>query len=104
MRQKIRCAVEACTATGRYSFTKVLGIPIDDDGGEQVQPCHPEMLPLGCPVANFALATSAQGIREGVVGLAFVEANLGTALPVTLYRPVDPNDYLRDYGKRVLMA
>lgn len=28
----------------------MLGVPVNDDGGEQVQLGHPEMLPFTCPV------------------------------------------------------
>jgi hypothetical protein len=39
----------------------MLGVPVNDDGGEQVQACHAEVLTLGCAVADFALAPDAQG-------------------------------------------
>jgi|TARA_R110002020_G_scaffold88883_1_gene217657 hypothetical protein len=55
----------------------VLGVPVDNDGGEQVQPGHPEMLAFGCPVANFTLAANTQRILEGVMGFALVQADLG---------------------------
>jgi hypothetical protein len=43
-------------AAAGESLTEVLGVPGNDDGSEQVQPCHPEMLPFTCPVADFTLA------------------------------------------------
>ena len=51
VRQKVRRAIQFRPATSSHSFTKMLGVPIDDGGGEQVQPGHPEMLPLSCRVA-----------------------------------------------------
>jgi len=47
------------------------------------------MLSFSCSVANFTLAANAQRILEGVVGLAFIEADLGTALHVSIEQPVD---------------
>ncbi len=41
----------------RDSDTKLFCIPIDYDGGEQVQPCDPEVLALCGAVADFPLAT-----------------------------------------------
>ena len=58
---------------------EMLGIPVDDDGGEQVEACHAVMLPFGGTVADFALPPDAQGVLEGVVCLALVQANLGAA-------------------------
>ena len=59
VRQKVRRAIQFRPATSSHSFTKMLGVPIDDDGGEQVQPDHPEMLPLSCSISDFALAPDA---------------------------------------------
>ncbi len=59
------------------------GVPVDDDCGEQVQPGNPIMLAaLGGSVADFALATDTQRILQSVVGLALIEADLGTPLHV----------------------
>ena len=67
-----------------HSFAKMLGVPIDDDGSEQVQPGHTEMLPFGCSVADFALAADTQGVLEGVMGFSFVQADLGATLHVSI--------------------
>jgi hypothetical protein len=64
------------------SLPKALDAPVNDDGSEQVQPYHPEMLPFGCSVTNFTLAANAQRILDGVMGFSFVQADLGTALHV----------------------
>tara|TARA_R110002049_G_scaffold252695_1_gene427923 strand:- start:2961 stop:3164 length:204 start_codon:yes stop_codon:yes gene_type:complete len=41
----------------RDSDTKLLCIPEDDDGGEQVQTCNAEVLAFRGTVADFALAS-----------------------------------------------
>ena len=72
MRQKIGRAVEACTATGRYSLTKVLSVPIDDDGDEQVEASHAIVLALGRAIPNSALASDAQSVFQSMVRFALV--------------------------------
>lgn len=62
MRQKVGRAIQSIAAAACDSLTEVLGVPVNDDGGEQVQPSHSEMLSFGCSVADFALAANAQGI------------------------------------------
>lgn len=89
MRQKIGRAVQACTATGRYSLTKVLGVPIDNDGGKQVEASHAIVLALGRAVADFALASDAQSVFQGMVRLALVQPNLGATLHIGVKQPVD---------------
>ena len=82
MRQKIGRAGEACTATGRYCLTKVLGVPIDNDGGTQVEAGHAIVLALDRAVADFALASDAQSVIQGMVRLALVQPDLGAALHI----------------------
>ena len=65
----------------------MLGIPVNDDGCEQVQPCHTKVLTFCCSVTDFTLAANAQGILKRVMGFTFVEADLGTALHVDIKQP-----------------
>jgi len=44
------------------SLPEVLGVPVDDDGGQQVQPCHTVVLTFDGPIADFALPPDAQGV------------------------------------------
>jgi len=76
VRQKIRRAIHSSVAASGDGFSKMLDVPVNDDGCEQVQPGHAEVLSFGCSVADFTLASDAQSILEGVMGLAFVEAEL----------------------------
>jgi len=60
----------------------VLGVPVDDDGGEQVQTGHAVVLTLGSAIPDFTLSPDAQGVFQGVMGLTLVQANLGPPLHV----------------------
>ena len=53
-------------------FAEMGGIPVDDDGGEQVEPGHAVVLGLAGAVAYFALASDPEGVLEGVMSLALV--------------------------------
>jgi hypothetical protein len=63
----------------RDSAFEMLGVPVDDDGGEQVRTCHLEVLTFGGPVADFTVASDAQSIFEGMMNLTLVESDLGAA-------------------------
>ena len=87
----------------------MLGVPVDDDGGEQVEACHAEVLPFCCAVADFALAADAEGVFQGVMRLAFVQPDLGAALHVGVEqpvddeeRPLDPSDFPESNGQLML--
>ena len=45
MREEVWWAVEPGPAAGGDGVAEVLGIPVDDDGGEQVETRHTVMLP-----------------------------------------------------------
>jgi len=51
------------------------------------------MLPFTCPIANFTLPSDAQGILEGVMCFALVQADLGAALHVGVQQPVDDEQH-----------
>ena len=93
----------------RDSDTKLLCIPEDDDGGEQVQTCNAEVLAFRGAVADFALATDPQGTFQSMVCLTFIEANVGTTLHVRVERPFDdeecpfnPPDFAQGNGQIML--
>lgn len=56
--------------------TEVQSVPVDDDGGEEIEAGDPVMLALGGAVAELALAVDVQGVLQCVGRLAFVEADL----------------------------
>ena len=107
--QQVWGAVEAVAFSACDGLAKMLGVPIDDDGGEQVQPCHAEVLGFGGAVADFTLAANAQGVFQSVMGLTLVQADLGTALHVGIEGPFDdeerpfyPSDFFESFCQRVL--
>ena len=44
-------------------------VPVNDDGGEQVEACHALVLALRAVVADLPLALDAQGVLPGAMGL-----------------------------------
>ena len=89
MRQKLWRAVKSGAFSCRNGLPEVLGVPVDDDGGEQVQPCHAVVLTFDGPISDFPLATDAQGIFQSVMGFSLVETDLGAALHVSIKQPID---------------
>ena len=86
-------------------FTEMGGIPVDDDGGEQVEPGHAVVLALAGAVADFALAPDLERVRSP----ALVQAGVGSALHIGVEQPVDdeerafdPSDFAESDGQFVL--
>ena len=71
------------------SHPKLLGVPIDDDGGQQVQTRDAEVLTFSGAIADFALPPDPQCALQSMVGLAFVETYLGAALHLGIEQPFD---------------
>jgi len=93
----------------RDSASKLFCIPIDYDGGEQVESCDPKVLAFCGAVSDFALATDPQGTFQSMVRLTFIESNVGTALHVRVERPFDdeecpfnPPDFAQGNGQVML--
>ena len=55
MGEKMIGGIEPLTATGFDGATEMQRVPVDDDGGEQVEPRDPVMLTLGGAVADLSL-------------------------------------------------
>ena len=90
-------------------FAELGGIPVNDDGGEQVEPGHAVVLALAGAVADLALASDAERVFEGVMSLALVQAGVGSALHIGVEQPVDdeersfdPSDFAESDGQFVL--
>ena len=84
-------------------MAQVLGVPIDDDRGQQVETCHAVVLALGGSIADFALAANAQGVFQGVVRLPIIQTNIGTSLHIGIEQPVDDEQralYAPDFPER----
>ncbi len=84
MRQKPMRTIETCAFSGRHGASKVVSIPIDNDCGEQIEVRHAVVLSLGSSVTDFALTSNAQSIFQGMMRFAFVQANLGAPLHVSI--------------------
>lgn len=67
------------------------------------------MLALRGTVADFTLASDPQRVFQGVMGLTFVQSNLGPALHIGIEQPFndeqspfDPSDFTQSDGKVML--
>jgi hypothetical protein len=89
VREEIGGAIQPDPLPRGHGLTEVLGVPVDDDGGEQVQPGHSEVLALGCSITDFTLAANAQGVFQRMMRFALIQADLGTALHVGIQQPID---------------
>ena len=90
-------------------FAEMGSIPVDDDGGEHVEPGHAVVLALARAVADFALSPDAERVLECVMSLALVQAGVGPALHIGIEQPVDdeersfdPSDFAESNGQFVL--
>ena len=93
--------------TGAFSLSDGLvqadGIPVNDDGRQQIEPSHPVVLAFAGTVADFALASDAQGVFQGVMGLAFVQPDMGASAHVRVEHPIDDEERAldaADFAKR----
>jgi len=67
-------------------------VPVNDDGSEEVQPGHSEVLALGCSITDFTLAPNAQGVFQRMMRFALIQADLGTALHIGIQQPIDDKE------------
>ena len=89
MRQEFGRTVESSFSPLSDSHPKLLGVPIDDDGSQQVQTRDAEVLTFSGAIADFALPPDPQCALQSMVGLAFVETYLGAALHLGIEQPFD---------------
>ena len=92
MREEIFWRIQPGPFALRDSDAKLFCIPINDDGGEQVETGDAEVLAFGCTVADFALPTNSQSAFQSMVRLTFVQANTGAALHIRVERPFDDEE------------
>ena len=74
------------------SVTEMFGVPVNDDGGEEIQPGHSEVLALSCSITDFTLAPNAQGVFQRMMRFALIQADLGTALHIGIQQPIDDKE------------
>ena len=96
MRQQSGVAIQSGPLSRGDGLPQMLCVPVDDDSGEQVETGHAVVLPLGGAIADFALSPDAQGVFQGVVCLALVQADLGPALHVGIEEPLDDEECALD--------
>ena len=77
-------------------FAEVGGIPVNDDGGEEVEPGHAVVLALAGAVADFTLASDPERVLERVMSLALVQAGVGPTLHIGVEQPVDDEERVFD--------
>ena len=65
--QELRGNAESVAVALHDSMAEVKGVPVDNDGGKEVQAGDAEVLAFGGAVADFALTADAQGVLERVV-------------------------------------
>lgn len=101
--------IETCVFSGHDGATKVVSVPIDYDCGEQIEASHTVVLSLGGSVTDFALTPDAQSVFQGMMCLAFVQANLSAPLHVSIKQPIyneeralDAADFPKGYSQVVL--
>jgi hypothetical protein len=77
--QKIGRAVQSFAFSVVDRLAEMLGVPLDDDGGEQIEASHSEVLAPGGAVTDFNLATDAKSVFQDMIGLTLVQADPSTA-------------------------
>lgn len=84
VRQEVWRTVHAFAAAIGDGLSEMFCVPVNDDRGQQVQASHAEVLAYCRTIADFTLAVDAESVLQGMAGLAFVPADLGAALHVTV--------------------
>ncbi len=84
-------------------------MPIYDSCGQQVQSGHSIVLAFGCAISDFTLTSDPQRVFQGVMCLAFVQADLSAALHVSVEQSFDDEqgsldapDFTQGNGQLVL--
>ena len=72
MGQQVGWAVQTFAFSACDGLSEELGVPVDDDCGEQIEACHAEVLGFGGAVADFALVTNTQGVFQGMMSLTLI--------------------------------
>jgi hypothetical protein len=70
-------------------ITELHRVPEDDDGRQQIHASDATMLAFARAIPDFTAPMEADGALQGMMGFAFVEADLGLALQTGVENPVD---------------
>jgi hypothetical protein len=63
VRQEAWGTIQPCAFSLCDSFTKLICVPINNDGGEKIKTRHAIMLAFSCAVSYFALTSDPKRIR-----------------------------------------
>ena len=66
---------DAGLLAGQDRLAQLQRIPVDDDGGQQIEPSHAVVLTLAGAVTQFAALVEVDGTLQGVVGFSLVGPN-----------------------------
>ena len=66
--------IDAGFLAGLHRVAQLQRIPVDDDGGQQIEPSHAVVLTLAGAVTQFAALVEVDGALQGVVGCSLVQA------------------------------
>ena len=80
---------DAGLLAGQDRLAELQRIPVDDDGGQQIEPSHAVVLTLAGAVTQFAALVEVDGTLQGVVGFSLVQAVLGAPTHGGVGDPVD---------------
>ena len=81
--------VDAGLFAGQDRLAQLQRVPVNDDSGEQVEAGDTVVLTFAGAVAQFAALVEVDGALQGVMGLSFVQANVGAPAHGGVGDPVD---------------
>jgi hypothetical protein len=64
--------IQSCPLSLCHSVSERFGIPVNDDGGQQIEASDAEVLSLRGSVADFSLTPDPEGTFQGVVCFSLV--------------------------------
>lgn len=109
MRQEVWLNRQARVLALHHRFAKSFGVPVYDDGRQQIERRHTIVLSFGRAVSYFALPADAQSILQRVVRLTFVQSDLHSPLHIRVEHPIqheqcafDTADFPQSNGEIVL--
>ena len=109
MRKEVRLNRQARVLALHHRLTEPGGVPVYDDGRQQIERRHTIVLSFGRAVLYFALPADAQSILQRVMRLTFVQFDLHSPLHIRVEYPIqheqcafDTADFPQSNGEIVL--
>lgn len=88
MRKEVRLNRQARVLALHHRLTEPGGVPVYDDGRQQIERRHTIVLSFGRAVLYFALPADAQSILQRVMRLTFVQFDLHSPLHIRVEYPI----------------